>query len=218
VLRTRIILVAVGLIGSIGTLAVACNVSFSYNAITAPVGAYGEIVIRVQKSPARCVLSSMDEYTIAGGGVQILGQVVWEEVGSNLYETWIALSLASVGDGWLSISRFCTKEGYEKGLLPVSVEEAPDNGTWGIAWGGVYPFETEADVATAVGSATFVQSGTSHAWIEVGGIQVDIPDASLLPDMLPQRVRLFYTELTDGPVALLIVGDGVFIRFDHLVF
>jgi len=217
VLKIRQALVAAAvLIGALSATAAACSYSFSYNSISAPVGTYGEIAIRVQKTHARCVLSSMDEYTVAGTGIQILGRTAWEEVGNNLYETWIEVSLSSVGDGSLSISKFCSKEGYEEGILPVFVEDATENGVWATAWAGEYPYDADAEIGTVVGLATIVQSGSAGAWIEVDGVRADVLDASLLPNMLPQTVRLFYKQSADGPIALLIVGSDVFIRFDHL--
>lgn len=52
--------------------------------------------------------------------------------------------------------------------------------------------------------------------LSVAGLTVNIPDGIELPDDLPTSVRLFTTTTDDGLFAVLLVGDGLFLRFDHI--
>ncbi len=190
----------------------ACTFYFSYESIEAPVGTTGQVGIRVQKTHGRCTLSSMDEYRIDGEGVQILGVAAWEDLGGGLYETWVQVSLAQEGDGALRISKSCTKEGYEEQLLPIHALAPDDEAAWTAAWGGTYPFEMPEHVDSVVGRVT-----GEDGILEVGGATLVLPQGASLPDELPQTVRVFYAEDAGESVALLVVGDGLFLRFDHLI-
>ena len=120
----------------------ACSFQFSYQSISAPLGTVGDVGIQVQKTHNNCVLSSMDEYLIEGRGVQILGETVWEDLGGGLYEKWVQLSLATLGDGSLTISKTCIKDGYEEKVLPILTQSAEAaDAVWMLAWNGTYPFE-----------------------------------------------------------------------------
>jgi hypothetical protein len=191
----------------------ACTFYFSYESITAPVGTVGEIGIRVQKTHNNCTLSSMDDYLIDGKGVQILGETPWETVGSNLYEKWIQVSLAEVTDGFVRISKDCIKEGYEEKILPITPLAADgEDAVWSLAWSGTYPFEEPTNLESTLGEPNL--DGTT---LTVGSLTVQVPDVSVLPSELPASVRLFATQGNDAPMAALLVGDGLFVRFDHLL-
>jgi len=52
--------------------------------------------------------------------------------------------------------------------------------------------------------------------LSVAGISAELPNSVTLPEVLPVEIRLYYANV-DGVLApLLIVGEGVFVRFDHL--
>jgi len=189
----------------------ACDFYFNYDSVSAPVGIVGEIGIRVQKTHNQCTLSSMDEYAIDGSGVQILAQTAWENLGNNLYETWIQVSLSEVGEGWLRISKTCTKEGYEEAVLPISILEPGAEDVWTLAWSGSYPYQEPAGALSVVG-----QPSVGAGILSVAGISADLPEGASLPE-LPEEIRLYYTEVDGNHVPLLIVGDGLLVRFDHLV-
>jgi len=201
------------LIASFSVGASACNFYFSYDAISASIGTVGEIGIRVEKTHNKCTLTSMDEYLIEGEGVQILGETEWEEVGADVYEKWIQVSLSETGDGLIRISKDCTKEGYQEEILPITgLTPNSEDAVWTLAWSGTYPFEVSGTVTSVVG-----QPAVDDSQLSVAGLTVNIPEGIELPEDLPASVRLF-TETTDaGFSAVLLVGDGLFLRFDHLL-
>ena len=205
--------IAAALLVSLFSLgAMACDFYFNYDSISAPIGTVGDIGIQVQKTHAKCTLSSMDDYIIEGTGVQILGETAWVDKGGGLYEKWIQVSLAEVGDGSVKISKTCTKEGYEEKVLPIVTQpaEAAD-AVWVQAWNGTYPFEVSGDITSAVG-APVLEGGT----LTVGALTVSITDVAL-PEALPDHVRLYVLRTDEASAALLLVGDGILIRFDHLL-
>jgi len=209
--RNYVVWMAAALLAFLAVSAGACTFTFSYESVFAPIGTVGEIGIRVQKTHARCTLSSMDEYLIDGVGIQILGETSWEDLGGNLYEKWVQISLAEEGDGALRISKTCTKEGYQEKVLPITSLAPDEDAAWTMAWNGEYPFDEPTDTNSVLDSA-IVNDGT----MAVGGLTLALPDGAALPSRLPETVRVFYSDVTGEPIALLLLGEGLFVRFDHL--
>ena len=193
--------------------ATACNFYFSYDSIAASIGTVGEIGIRVEKTHKKCTLTSMDEYVIEGVGIQILGETAWENVGSNLYEKWIQVSLSETGDGFVKISKDCSKEGYQEAVLPITgLPGDSDEDVWTLAWSGSYPFETPEVVNSVVGQPIF-----GGSTLTIGDVTVGVPEGIGIPESLPASVRLYTTVLDGGIAPVLLLGDGIFLRFDHLL-
>ncbi|QAA75881.1 MAG: hypothetical protein BIP78_0113 [Candidatus Bipolaricaulis sibiricus] len=206
--------IAMALAGAVGLVSLGCDFVFSYKSITAPVGTWGEVGIRVYKTHANCTLPSPYAYDITTAGVQILDETPWNEVQPNVIEKWVILSLAEVGDGLLKISKTCTKEGYEEGILPIRVTAPTADGAWFQAWSGTYPFESPVGytLASVVGDASL-----NGDVLSVGGVSLALPT---VPQMLAGRtvsVRLFYVMRDGKPFPLLIVGEGLFWRYDALL-
>ena len=193
----------------------ACQFSFSFERIEAPLGTVGEIGVRVQKEHNNCTLPSMDDYRFDWGNIQVLGETAWEEIGASLYEKWFLVSVSQVGEGYLTISKDCTKEGYEEATLPVIVLEPTEEGTWREAYEGVYPFAdpTAGIVESAIGEAVFVE-GT----LLIGQRAIELPLDPIGLDGELGQVRVFYMGTSeDTAVPLLMVSETFFLRFDHLV-
>jgi len=206
VLATAVVVAAVAVGAS------ACDFLFSYTEVTAPIGTYGEIGVRVQKTHYNCTLSSMDDYEFAWKNVQILGLTEWEEVGPDLYERWFQVSLSEVGEGYLIVSKDCTKEGYQEAVLPITVLGPGVGGIWEQASGGAYPLDVASDgtIESVAGPAAYV-GGT----LFIGGVTVELP--AEIPGDIAEG-RLFFTTTDAGDVLpLLVVTDGAFVRFDHLI-
>ncbi|MBC7170491.1 hypothetical protein H5T54_06160 [Candidatus Bipolaricaulota bacterium] len=206
--------IAIALAGAVGLASFGCDFVFSYKSITAPVGTWGEVGIRVYKTHANCTLPSPYAYDITTAGVQILGETPWVEVERNVIEKWVLLSLGEVGDGYLKISKTCAKEGYEEGVLPIQVTAPTTDGVWSQAWNGTYPFEIPPGytLASVAGDA-----GVSGDVLSVGGDSFALPSVppALVGRTLP--VRLFYVTRGGEPFPLLIVGEGLFWRYDPLL-
>lgn len=201
------------LAGLFSLSASACNFYFNYEAIEAPIGTVGEIGIQVQKTHNRCTLPSMDEYAIDATGIQVLGETEWEDKGSGVYEKWVQVSLSELGQGALTISKTCTKEGYEEKVLPiVSVAAVGEDSPWVQAWNGTYPFETTVPVGQSHGSP-FVENGM----LTVGEVSIALPMDVVLPESLPDDARLYTQQIDEHRVPLLLVGESLFIRFDQVL-
>ena len=124
--RIYVTFAVLSLLALFAVSASACDFYFNYESISAPIGTVGDVGVRVQKTHAKCTLSSMDDYMIDGEGIQILGETAWEDLGGDLYEKWVQISLSEEGDGFLRISKTCTKEGYQEEVLPIT-SLAPDS-------------------------------------------------------------------------------------------
>lgn len=107
--------------------ALACEFSFNYDRIEAPIGTVGEIGVRVEKTHRRCTMDDSLDYQFDWEGIQILGETDWEEIGPQLYEKWFQVSLSSIGEGFLKISKDCSKEGYEEAVLSITVTEGDED-------------------------------------------------------------------------------------------
>ena len=190
----------------------ACTFTFSYDSISAPIGTVGDVGIRVQKTHARCTMTSMDEYKIDGEGIQILGETAWEDLGGGLYEKWVRVSLAEAGDGALRISKTCTKEGYEEKILPIAVLVPEEDAAWAAAWSGEYPFDEPSGVDSVLDAVA-----VSDETLSVGGLTLALPAGAELPSAFPETVRVFFAASEGEPIALLLVGEGLFVRFEHLI-
>jgi len=195
-----------------GVAAVGCEFLFSYRSISAPLGTWGEIGIQVRKEHNNCTLPNPYAYDMFGAGIQILSETGWEEVGRNVLENWFVISLAQPGEGYLMISKTCTKEGYEEARMPVHTAAPEAEGAWAEAWEGTYPFELP-DGATA-------QSVVGIPAIEETRLLIE--DRSFeLPNMPPlaretSTIRIFFVDQDAEMLPLLIVGEGLFWRYDHL--
>ena len=200
------------LVGLFSLSASACSFYFSYDSIDAPIATVGEVGIQVLKTHNKCTLPSMEEYDIDAAGIQVLGETPWQDKGGGLYEKWVQVSLSSIGQGSLTISKTCSKEGYEEKVLPISTSAATDDSLWTQAWNGTYPFEATGIVDQAVGLPT-VQDGT----LLVGSETIALPAGAVLPETLPETARLYTQMINEQRVPLLLVGEGIFIRFDQFL-
>lgn len=206
------LLVLIGLF--FGAFAVsACDFAFNYDEITAPVGTVGEIGVRVQKTHNNCTMTDQFDYQFAWENLQILGETPWEEVGPQLYEKWFKVSLSASGEGFLKISKTCSKEGYEEGVLPVTVTEGAADGAFLQALSGTYPFESAEDLSvnTVVGAVHL-----EGELLTIGDFQVLLPTIPIgLEDYLGEA-RLYYTSGGERTEPLLLVNEDFLYRFDHL--
>lgn len=107
--------------------ALACEFTFNYDRIEAPVGSVGEIGVRVEKTHRKCTMDDPLDYQFDWKSIQIIGETDWEKIGPQLYEKWFQVSLSSIGEGFLKISKDCSKEGYEEAVLPITVTEGDED-------------------------------------------------------------------------------------------
>ena len=103
--RATIAAATAAMLAAYAISASACTFYFNYESIAAPIGTVGEVGLRVQKTHAKCTLSSMDDYAIDGEGIQILGETAWEDLGGNLFEKWVQVSLSEEGEGFGDLAR-----------------------------------------------------------------------------------------------------------------
>ena len=210
--RTTLLVLVGLLLGSL--VAVACDFAFNYDEITAPVGTVGEIGVRVQKTHNNCTMTDQFDYQFAWENLQILGETPWEEVGPQLYEKWFKVSLSAPGEGFLKISKTCSKEGYEEAILPVTVTEGAADGAFLQSLSGTYPFELEEDLSvnTVIGAVHL-----EGELLTIGDLQVLLPTIPIgLEDYLGEA-RLYYTSGGERTEPLLLVSEDFLYRFDHLM-
>ena len=205
----------IGLLVVVATTAIACEFQFSYSDISAPLGTVGDVGVRVQKEHNNCTLPSMDDYQFAWENIQLLGETAWEEISPNLYEKWFQVSLAQIGDGYLMISKDCTKEGYEQAILPITVLEAAEEGFWHQAYEGAYPFAIpEVGTLESVLGEGVIFEGT----LTIDQLAIELPVVPASFDGELGSVRLFFTKTSDEEIVPLLIASGrFFLRFDHLV-
>ena len=209
------VVVATIVLGS--TSGLGCEFVFSHDRILASLGTVGEIGVRVQKTHTRCTLSSMDEYQFAWENVQILGSTAWENVDRDLYEKWFRVSLSEIGEGYLMISKTCSKNGYEEAILPIDVLGPDDeDGVWSQAMVGTYPLDepVRATIESVAGFGAYMDR-----ILTVGDISFELPNsgASSFEGDLGE-IRLFFTVAADEEMLpLLIVSERLFVRYDHLM-
>ena len=209
-LTISVILVAVLTLSVVGW---ACDFFFNYEEITAPIGTVGQMVVQVQKTHSQCVMDGLD-YHFEYSDLQVLEETEWEQLGPDLYEKWFKVSLSALGEGFLKISKTCTKDGYEEAVLPVTVTAGEEDGVWSVAMSGAYPFTDEIGMTA--------EMTTGAIWLHDGVLSV--ADRSVVLPTVPEGLvdyqgeAYVYTAQTEGESAvLLLVSDEFFYRFDHLI-
>jgi len=164
----------------------------------------------VVKTHANCTLPNPYDYELSAQGVQVLSETAWTEVQPNVIEKWVLISLAEVGDGYLKVLRPARREG----VLPITVTAPAPDGVWAQAWNGTFPFTLPEGyaVASVAGTAT-VKDGV----LNLDGRTFALP--SVPPGIAgpTAAVRLFYTTKDGKPFPLLLVGEGLFWRYDPLL-
>ena len=188
----------------------ACEFSFNYRSIEAPLGVTGSIGVRVLKDHHDCSLECMDGYQFEWDKVQILGQSDWEEVSYNLFEKWFEMVLSERGEGYFMIWKDCEQEGYDEKILSVSVGEGGEE--WQTAVNEGYPYPFEGDMERAAGP--YELSG--HA-VVVGGKTLLFPETFDIPSILLDNQNPIVVYYTSGeqPTATLVTGEDVYLRFDQ---
>ncbi len=188
----------------------ACEFTFNYERIEASIGTVGEIGVRIEKTHQKCTMDDPLDYQFDWKGIQILGETDWEEIGPQLYEKWFQVSLSSIGEGFLKISRDCSKEGYEEAVLPITITEG--EGYWQLALKGEYPYELQSKIEV---EKTFARSFLNNDVLKVGKIEVKLP---FLPQELveyEEEIELYYYTFEGKAFPLLVVSSDFFYRFDQ---
>jgi len=208
-----VFLVAVGLLLA-SVVAVACDFSFNYDQITAPVGTLGEIGVRVQKTHKNCTMEDPLDYQFAWENIQIIGETQWEEIDPLLYEKWFNVSLSVPGKGFLKISKTCSKEGYEDAVLPITVTRGAEDGLFMQALAGSYPFTplAELTVESAIGVIQL-----DEGLLTVNDVSMSLPLSLSAVEGYEGETRVYYAVDKAGIEPLLLVSDGFFYRFDYLL-
>ena len=193
----------------------ACEFSFNYERIEAPVGTEGKIGVQVEKTHARCTMEDTLDYQFDWEHIQILGETDWEETTSEVYQKWFWVSLSSPGEGFLKISKTCSKEGYEEAVLPVIVTKGEETGIWKSALEGKlsyssYPWELETETENILGKIYLEKD-----ILKIENLEMKLP--ILLPELVDyqESSRIYYIISDKKSVPLLIVSDDFYLRFDQ---
>jgi len=192
--------------------ALACEFTFNYDRIEAPIGTVGEIGVRVEKTHKKCTMDDPLDYQFDWERIQILGETDWEQIGPQLYEKWFQVSLGSVGEGFLKISKDCSKEGYDEAVLPIIVTKGEEDGVWQRALRGEYPYEFQSKIEV---KKIFDKPFFKKDILKIGKIEIKLP---FIPKELADyegEVGLYYYISKGRAVPLLIVSNDFFFRFDQ---
>jgi len=187
----------------------ACEFSFNYRSIEAPLGVTGSIGVRVMKDHHDCSMDGM-EYEFAWENVQVLNETPWEEIEYNLFEKWFEVVLSETGEGYFLIWKDCTQEGYDDKRLPITVGEGGEE--WHDAMHSGYPYH--ADLALEVVSDTYEITENT---LLVGSEEILLPEIFEIPQSLlagKEPIVVYFTRNTHSH-AVLVVGENVFFRFDR---
>ncbi len=206
---TLSIIAAIVLIIMFSTPVFACEFSFNYRSIEAPLGVTGSIGIRVMKDHHDCSMDGM-EYDFGWENVQVLNTSPWEEIEYNLFEKWFEIVLSEKGEGYFLISKDCTQEGYDEKRLPINVIEGGDE--WNAARQFEYPYETSLALEAVSGSYEIVGNT-----VFVEDEKVLLPESFTIPPSLLENkepIVVFFTRDANSH-AVLIAGENVFLRFDR---
>jgi len=188
--------------------------SCSATGLEARIGTWGEVGIRVYKDHSNCTLPHPFDYDITVEGLQILSEGPWQEIQPNVIEKWLVVSLAEEGEGHLMISKDCSKEGYQEARMPVTVVAPSDGGLWAQGWKGAYPFELPEGLIV---QSVFGIPMLSGADLTVGDQRLRLPSVPTELGAMVSPVRVFTTTRDGEVIPLLIVGEGLFWRYDHLL-
>jgi len=192
--------------------ALTCEFTFNHDRIEAQIGTVGEIGIQVEKTHNKCTLNPPLDYQFEWEGIQILGETEWEQTGPQLHEKWFKVSLSSIGEGFLKISKNCSKEGYSEKVLPIKVIEGEENGVWQTALNGEYPYDLQREIAI---ENVFAKPLVERDVLKVEELKISFP---IVPEELrnyEDKVGIYFYIYEEKAVPLLIVSDNFLYRFDH---
>ncbi len=188
----------------------ACEFTFNYESVEAPLATIGDIGIRVYKTHNNCTLPSMDDYHFESDSIQILEESEWQEIERNVYEKWFKVMLSEKGDGYLLIWKECSKEGYEKKNLPIKItgnsEEVKQ------ANSGIYPYEGDVNISMEKGNIEYIDNNFVINNVELVLPEDDIPEKVLATIVNYQKpVYVFYDSNYE---LMLIAGEDIYFKFN----
>lgn len=182
----------------------ACEFYFNYQEVKAPLGVTGTIGIRVRKDHQDCTMEGMD-YQLEWANIQVIEETPWEEIGTALYEKQLQVVLSQIGSGYLSISKDCSREGYQEKQLPITVVAGGEN--WEKAIGETYPYPREENIYSQKGP--FEINETS---IIIGDTIILLPEIPPALNSCEGPIVVYYIQ-SESNKALLIAGEEIFFPF-----
>jgi len=191
----------------------ACEFTFNYESIEAPLGTVGDIGIRVYKTHNNCTLQSMDEYKFEKDNIQILEESEWQEIESNVYEKWFKVLLSEKGDGYILIWKECSKEGYQEKKLPIKIKESKEEVQQAIS--GDYPYKTDNKVSNLNGDIKYEEDKFIIGDLVFELSEFDLAAVNIEAINGYQKPVYVYYDNTDNKKLLLIAGEDLYYRFDY---
>ena len=118
------------------------------------------------------------------------------------------------GDGFLKISKTCSKEGDEEAVLPITVTQGENGDVFMEALAGTYPFEVPMGLSleSTIGSVQF-----DGELLTVNDVSMSLPLNLLAAEGYEGEARMYYAVDEAGIEPLLLVSDAFFYRFDYLL-
>ncbi len=194
----------------LAAVSLSCEFTFSQEDLSGELGSEAIIKVTIHRDHNNCTMKSMDDYKFEFQNVQLIKETAWKEVSRLTYEKWMIISLSNVGEGYVKIWKVCSKQGYEEGLLPVSVLPR-ENLIEDIA-SGKFPFDSPITKVELKSSKTAVISNTEIDRVLAGSSTLRLPYSV---QVLKGEMIVLFRDPKEFPV--LIAGEGYIYRFDQFL-
>ncbi len=191
----------------------ACDFHFEPSVYTGKLGDTFVLTVTVVKTHRNCVIT-MEDYDFEFDKVQVIGITPWNEVSSGRYERKFLLSLSAIGEGFVKISKNCSKAGYEEEIMKVKILENPD--LIKKVLNKEIPFETKLTVKKEdlLLKELFYESKDKKE-ITLDKLQIDNIIFKLpFKITLPTNEKIYVLFTKDYKYPILIASKEVFYRYD----
>jgi len=190
----------------------ACEFTFNYESIEAPLATVGDIGIRVYKTHNNCTLQSMNDYHFESDKLQILEESEWQEIERNVYEKWFKVMLSEKGEGYILIWKECSKEGYEEKSLPIKITGNSEEVKQALA--GVYPYEDDINISMESGNIKYIDNNFVINNVKLVLSEYNLPENILATIVNYQKPVYVFYDSNQGNELILIVGEDIYYKFN----
>lgn len=108
----------------IAVVGLGCDFEFEVESTSVSIGSEFYVRVVLHQTHNRCVLPSFDDHVHADAeGFELLGQTVWRQIDRYTHEWWLKVKATEVGEGWIKVFKYCSKNGYEEEVFKMTVVE-----------------------------------------------------------------------------------------------
>ena len=106
---------------TLGSLALACEITISSDRESGSVGDNVSLTITVKQTHRKCALP-IEETKISIAGMRIVSHTPWKQVSTGTNQITLSAELTAAGEAALTVIRECDKEGYHEQVKRISVK------------------------------------------------------------------------------------------------